>query len=376
MRGQARQAIALLFLLSALGCALQTPPPATVLAKPSEHRQQMGALAFIAYLGEQVTGSDDEVERVLAPCLVDELARQPLTQKRWTLAWGPAVYKFALAELDDNMLYVVRDADNPAHLTIATRGTNAPAILDWLVEDFDVVDQVAWPVGQPPADAKISKGTSEGLTILLEKMVPEAGPAPGVTLEEFLAADAKRLAPVPLALELTGHSLGGALAPTLALYLKDTQPSWDPTGQAEISVTPLAGPTAGNAAFAAYSDTRLGAATDRLHNPFDIVPLAWNVGTMRTIPKLYPPPSRANRLESTAIRVACDLVRHKGYTQIKAEEPALPGLLNPAATSFVEQVGWQHTCGYRCALGLVEPTFLPVTLDCKTPPTNPCPSCP
>lgn len=353
------------------GAAPPTAAPAIDVAK----RQEMAALAFLAYVGESLKGSDDEVEQILAPCLAAELSRQPLTQHRWQLAWGPAVYKFALAELDDNMLYVARDSHDPAHLAIATRGTNAPAILDWLVEDFDVVDQVAWPVGQPPRGAKISKGTSEGLAILL-RITPAAGPVPNQTLLEFLAAEGQKLQPTPLRLDVTGHSLGGALSPTLALYLKDTQSSWDPTGKATLAVAPLAGPTAGNKTFATYSDSRLGFDVDRLHNPLDVVPLAWNVGTMKTIPKLYPPPARANRLEADVIRAACDLVRHKGYTQIAPRAPALPPQLNPTATTFAAQVGWQHTCGYRCALGLVEPTYLPVTLDCKTTPPDPCPVCP
>lgn len=85
------------------GCHL--PPPATApaglpagtpAAAPVDDPavKEMAALAFIAYLGEKVTGSDEEVERQLAPCLEAELAKQPLTQGRWTLAWGPAVYRF------------------------------------------------------------------------------------------------------------------------------------------------------------------------------------------------------------------------------------------------------------------------------------------
>lgn len=377
MRSRAFRLLGCCLIALLAACArpsVEPQPVSTVTVTP--HQREMGALAFLAYLGEKLKGSDEEVERILAPCLVTELARQPLTQNRWSLAWGPAVYKFALAELDDNMLYLVRDAANPAHLAIATRGTNAKAILDWLVEDFDVVDQVGWPVGQPPADAKISKGTSEGLTILLKKMIPEAGPAPGVTLEEFLAAEAKRLAPTPLALEVTGHSLGGALAPTLALYLKDTQSSWDPTGKATIQTTPLAGPTAGNAAFAEYSDQRLGAAVDRLHNPLDEVPLAFNVASMKTMADLYEPLAKADAPLRAAIDVACDLVKHKGYTQIQAQAAPLAGKLFDGEKSFTGQLGWQHTCGYHCALGLAEPTFLPITLDCKTVPADPCPVCP
>lgn len=348
-----------------------TPPTVTEAATPK--RQEMAALAFIAYLGESLEGSDDEVERQLFPCMTRELARQPLTRDRWTLAWGPAVYKFAFAELDDNMMYVVRDAANPAHLAIAVRGTNAKAILDWLVEDFEVHGQVAWPYGSPPSGAKIARGTYDGLRIL-QAMKPASGPAPDQTLGEFLAAEAKRLG--PLQIDVTGHSLGGALSPTLTLWLADTRSSWDPSGAAQLAVYPLAGPTAGNADFAAYSDSRIGAATDRLHNPLDVVPLAWNVETMGTIADLYEPLTRANAIERALIHGARDLVKHKGYTQIRPDAPPLASALARAEASFLEQVGWQHTCGYHCALGLVGPAFLPVTLDCKTDPPSSCPVCP
>jgi hypothetical protein len=82
----------------------------------------MAALAFIAYLGEQLEGSDDDVERLLAPCMESELGKQPLTRNRWSLAWGPAVYKFAIAELDDNMMYVVREALRLGHVNISDPG--------------------------------------------------------------------------------------------------------------------------------------------------------------------------------------------------------------------------------------------------------------
>ncbi len=205
-------------------------------------------------------------------------------------------------------------------------------------------------------------------------MTAEAGPAPGVDLAAFLAAEAR--ARPGLRLDVTGHSLGGALAPTLALWLADTKPSWDPGGRARIAVYPLAGPTAGNAAFAAYSDSRISAATVRVHNPLDVVPLAWNAGTLGTIPGLYEPLTRPGKALRDLVEAGRLLVAHKHYTQIRPEAPPLPAALNAAAPDFLQQVGWQHTCGYRCALDLVEPDFLPVTLDCETAPPNPCPVCP
>jgi len=375
----------LLAVLAAVpGCSTRQLPapasPATATSPgsappPPEQRRQLAALAFISYLGEQLTGSDDEVERELAPCLTRELAGQPLTRDTWTLAWGPAVYRFSIGHFDDNMMYVVRNAGDPAQLAIVVRGTNAKSILDWLVEDFDVDDQVAWETGNPPpSGAKISKGTSEGLHILLT-MTAEGGPAPGQTLGAFLTTQAQ--GHPALKVSVVGHSLGGALATALAQWLKDTQPSWDPARAARIGVYALAGPTAGNAELAGYYDSQLGPATERVHNPYDIVPLAWNVQTLGQIPDLYEPLIRADAALRALLDGLRDLVKDRGYTQVKADAPPLPGAaIDSAKPSFPEQAGWQHTCGYRCPLGLVGTKFLPVTLDCRTRPAPHCPVCP
>jgi triacylglycerol lipase len=365
-----------------LGCRPQQPgtvpqeiSPAAGSEPGLSKRQEMAALAFIAYLGEQLKGSDDEVERQLAPCMESELAKQPLTRSRWSLAWGPAVYKFAFADLDDNMMYVVRDVNDPAHLAVVVRGTNAKAILDWIVEDFEVAGQVPWPYGNAPGQAKISKGTSDALKIL-QAMAPAGGPAPNQTLTRFLAAQAQTHP--RLLVDVAGHSLGGLLSATLTLWLADTRSEWDPAGKATLAAHALAGPTAGNAAFAAYSDSRIGGITDRMHNPFDVAPLAWNYETMGTIASLYGEVAPPDELERGLLDVVRDLVKHKGYSQIKPAEPALSGALNTQATEFAAQGAWQHTCGYHCALGLTGSTFLPVTLNCQTgsEPPPPCPVCP
>ena len=133
-----------------------------------EQQREMLALSFVAYTGELLTGPDSEVETRLVRCLRSELDVQPLTTGKWDLVWGPAVYKFADATLDDNMMYVVRDASDPAHLVVAVRGTNGKAILDWLKEDLEVFHTEKWAYGEPPPhlDPRISRGTHTGLDIL------------------------------------------------------------------------------------------------------------------------------------------------------------------------------------------------------------------
>ncbi|MGH9905070.1 MAG: lipase family protein [Pyrinomonadaceae bacterium] len=57
-------------------------------------------------------------------------------------------------------------------------------------------------------------------------------------------------APTPIS--VTGHSLGGALSPAVALWLSDTKAQWDPSGRSSLACLPSAGPTSGDQAFATY----------------------------------------------------------------------------------------------------------------------------
>lgn len=322
-------------------------------APVTEEKKQMATLAFLAYLGDDLKGSDEEVENKLDECVTSALQTQEGVGN-WSLAWGPAVYHFSHAKLDDNMMYVVRDTSTPSTLAIVVRGTNSKALLDWLVEDFEVIREVPWTTGSAPANAKISRGTSEGLKILTT-MTAEGGPVPGQTLVQFLEQEASRH-PGGLDLYVTGHSLGGALSPALALWLSETLGS-----KARISVYPLAGPTPGNAEFAAYYDgSAIGNTTERMWNPYDLVPLAWEHETMETWADLYEPVTRANAVERGLIDALMAVTKDKGYTQIEASQPALSGAIYTGEKiGWASEAGWQHHCGYQCALGINVLTSVP-----------------
>jgi len=349
------------------GCQSNVPQPVTAVQPPTPEQREMATLSFLAYLGDALEGSDEWVEKHLDPCMSEALRRQE-GMDRWELAWGPAVYHFSLGKLDDNMMYVVRDKADPARLVVAVRGTNLKSILDWLVEDFDVVDQVAWPTGTPPGQPKTSKAISEGLQIL-RSMTPEGGPVPNVTLTDFLQAETGKY-PRGLRLDVTGHSLGGALAPALALLLSETL-----TDKARISVFPLAGPTSGNADFAAYYQSALGSSTQRLWNPFDLVPRAWNHESMGKMEDLYEPLTRANPAERVLIDGLRSLVKDKGYTQIDTTRDSLSGAVYTGSGTKMDwaaEAGWQHHCGYQCALGISVLSSVP---KCQSKrPEFPCPS--
>jgi hypothetical protein len=305
----------------------------------------------------------------------DELARQPLTKDSYQLVWGPAVYRFELADYDDNMMYVVRGIEDPSVLVISVRGTNSVAILDWLLEDLDVAHTVPWPYGTPIDRFKprLSRATWEGLNVL-QTMTPYSeaegeGPALQRFLQQTVSSQGIRQ------IWVTGHSLGGALAPTLALWLNDTREQWDSHNQVALHVVALAGAPPGNGDFASYSDARLGDLTRRLHNPYDAVPHAWNEASLSQIPYLYADANIDAPLSvKAAVLAAKALSAGHDYTQIRRDAPALPGAIFAGERSFIEQVTWQHTCGYRCSLNLGE-SLLPITEDCTTTPPRDCLQC-
>lgn len=338
-----------------LGCGSQGVTTPVTVASPDKFQTEMARLAFLAYIGDALTGHYDQVETELAGCMDTALQKYA---NNWMLAWGPVVYHFPITELDDNMMYVVREKANPFNLVIVVRGTNPPSLTDWLVEDFDVVDQVSWPAGS--GQPKISKAISEGLH-RLQEMAPAKDPKASLT--QFLTHEATASFP-GLRVNVAGHSLGGALAPTLALWLHDTQSTWDPQGKAHLEIYPLAGPTAGNADFATYYDSVFGDATYRMWNPFDVVPLAWNHESMGKMADLYEPLTRANLIERGLIDGLRSLTWDKGYTQIDPTQPPLSGAIYPGkhdkGADWADEAAWQHHCGYECALGIrIDPAVFP-----------------
>jgi lipase (class 3) len=139
-------------------------------------------------------------------------------------------------------------------------------------------------------------------------MAAQMSPVPALDLRPTLPAAIDRLGDLDLlaflktesdasgeALDVavTGHSKGGALAPAVALWLKDALASgrpaerWDATGRARISCHAFAGPTPGNAGFARRLDDVLGADHHHLRNVKDVVTHAWQADELGQIPGLY-----------------------------------------------------------------------------------------
>ena len=179
-------------------------------------------------------------------------------------------------------------SQNLATYVVAIDGTNSNSTYDANKED-DWVDancMAKWPFAVPffptlhdpwksnPPPA-VSAGTAIGVSNLLQMADPVKG-----GLQSFLT----NVASATSTLILAGHSLAGALSPTLALYL---YPEPQNSGWKQIVVLPTAGPSPGNEPFtklfgAAYPLVSSGVGgpyanwNTNYANALDVVPHAWN----------------------------------------------------------------------------------------------------
>jgi hypothetical protein len=160
--------------------------------------------------------------------------------------------------------------------------------------------------------------------------------------------------PGALNVVVAGHSKGGALAPALALWLEEARASgavaerWDTNGSAQVSCYAFAGPTPGNAAFAARVGRMLGARYQHLRNANDVVTHAWQDDELRAIPGLY---GVHSVIFDPLIRLIASQVKQFGYSQTRAFVRSFVGGLGvgrPFGVQFIHQ----HMEAYLDEIGL------------------------
>jgi len=286
-------------------------------------QQAIFAVGAFAGLSSSVTG--DDPDRATLELISTGLRNAAGTIGTWNVVWGPSVVMQPIGSaVAMNTMYVAQSAANRSQYVIAIAGTNPKSVLDWIIEDGFVHWQVPWVYAPLEArGAKIALGTAIGLGILETMKPSSAVPGGGSTLVEFLATVTRN----PVQISVVGHSLGGALAPTAALWLADTQgfrSHWDPHRNATLSALPTAGPTAGNSAFAAYSGKKLGARLTPYYNTLDVVPHAWQASMLAEIPGIYVPHIPKLPVIERLVDLALQLSAAGDYTTLPGLTP-LPG---------------------------------------------------
>lgn len=286
--------------------------------------QQAFALSMYSNQLVKIAGNTPDSKASLENRLLEYLnkaleARQAEMGK-WDIVWGPAVFVNLVYQqshddkgIADNVLFVARKQSSPPVYVVATAGTNKYSKYGRDVEDGDVANTTTWAhafkgifsgFGNPPGSGTpcLSKGTALGVQALLTT-VPEGKTNPSdpnpVTIDKFLAH-------VPSAgatLIFTGHSLGGALAPALALALfNKVGGPLDKDSWGVVHTLPTAGATPGNNDFVGAFKDMFTPSTDGedpskgevwnwdIANPKDFVPMAWIPSEMAAVP---PPVSDA-----------------------------------------------------------------------------------
>ena len=365
-------------------------------AEPSyDINQQVFTLSYLSNAAAGLKGDASQLEQRFTTratqFLADDRIRGMIGD--WSIAWGPVVFEFCddPARLVEKAFCAAIDkaterATNAAFIArrkgaggdtyvLGIAATNFISGFDWLVEDAGVRRTKKWTFGQVPKGLKprISFGTATGIKILMSLK----DPATGQTIEQFLDQAASK----NNALYIAGHSLAGALSPTLALAYFNEDAALDKSEWKSVEVYPSAGATPGNGDFSKlfskiFPVTQSGSQPYSLWNAdiwnsLDVVPHAWNEGgpilfhkpgTLAEVPVLY-----GDDLDLLGKATVLNLVEGarllalgNHYTSIPPREPQpvagrLTGTLTDKVVTFKDFLGqmvYQHVDAYAKLIGI------------------------
>ncbi|OJT19031.1 hypothetical protein BO221_36555 [Archangium sp. Cb G35] len=336
------------------------------MASPTDNQKKIFAVAALANIGNTQSG-------LFAPADTLNGIKTALSTMQgqigtWDVVWGPSLSLGLDSKgnlVSNNTMYVAQKA-NTHDYVIGIAGTSGNSPVDFLVEDNWVTSTVLWSTvigsvapsaARDAGNAAISQGTAIGLNNLLSTMPWIGIPGALSTIESFLAAESSK---GPMNLTVCGHSLGGALAPALALYLQNTKSTWDENGSSTVITMPVAGPTPGNGDFASYLSKTV--TVQGFYNPFDVVPHAWAPTDLGQIPKLYVPQIpecwEVDALGLVAVGLSV-VGTGTGSPYTPTARATLDGAKictdiitgGDAFKDFLAQLGYQHLNAYATLLG-------------------------
>lgn len=346
--------------------------PVSNVPRPWDLRQEMVALSLLAYTGSATVHDD--------PARVGELICGFLDQYsahmgHWEFVWGPAVAPGKIADL--HLAFMVRHREQPNEVALVIRGTNPLALENIIVEVDGISTQVPWPYsGSRKIDGSpmIAEGVAHGLEGLLGMTPPAGLPGEGQDILTYLHGVQTQLDDdTEVHLHVTGHSLGGTLASTLALLLQDALDNQVLSKQIGLKLADstvigcyaVAGFTPGNADFARFFNATVKE-HQRIYNTLDAVPLMYAKQDLERVPALYKPDLRSV-LMSIGVKSTIKKLDDAGleYTQVMADAPGLPGTLSTTTGTYIAEMLWQHTEGYVELLDLEDCIDVMAILEAK-----------
>jgi hypothetical protein len=202
----------------------------------------------------------------------------PLTTGgQWKCIWGPAQNSDE-ANLAFVAGYSPKGATTPQYICVTLRGTDVDVHDIWgkfeqIYEDLDAPFQSPMPWA-PNDPSRIADGSLEALTIIQNLT------SGGRTLAKYLQSFFADPAHAGVKCLVTGHSLGGCLTTLVAPWMLDLLAGYKGT----IQPITFAAPTAGDANFAMYYDSKFPLAR-RYQNSLDVIPLGF--GSLGSIDSIY-----------------------------------------------------------------------------------------
>ncbi|MBI3237628.1 MAG: hypothetical protein HYZ43_02090 [Flavobacteriia bacterium] len=295
------------------------------------------ALSEIAYLGPDDSGNADPIKTIVVnaasttydPTSYDPNASTPLapnTPIPSTVVWGPAY--LATPESDTYSLMYITQVTGSNEYFVVIRGTNFGSTFSWYSEDFATYATLPlnslWGGRYISSDITISQATYTGVNDLMQLVDPNLN----VSAFDFLQA-AVLAAPsddLPF-VYVTGHSLGGTLAPAFYAYLSLWLPS-DTANYGNMAMWTFAGLTSGGSNFASYIDSLNPENFEwRIQNSLDIAPFLFegklDHGIPLTVYNIYTPyhtPINPNFLPSITHDYLSDLFKWANWTSTRTPD--------------------------------------------------------
>jgi hypothetical protein len=322
--------------------------------------QEMMTLSAIAYAGENTNNY-----LLIKQAIEQELAASSLLGGNFKLVWLGISPDWA------NLMYVARDSRETARFAVVVRGTDWNFLTDWK-DDFDVIDTHDWPTANPPnSSIYVAQGSWDGLQALLAttsnvfNMTPPSIVMP-TPMELFFMAEALGSTyDTDIDIFVTGHSLGGAMATVVGLWLADTTSKWVlRPNKVNFKTYTFASPTVGNQDFVSYyngqtGNTQVQWQAFRVYNEQDAIPFGY--GNLGSLPENGIPLTFFFGLElvSAIVVVQTALTEAKvSYVQVESTSNGTavglsnnppsskwpPSCNNPAAdwTDYACWVGYEH----------------------------------
>lgn len=258
------------------------------------------------------------------------------------VVWGPEelISGFGISY---SSMFVAYDLLPEAYIVVI-RGTNFESLKSWIGEDFEIHKAVRFRrfVKAAPANAKISKGTCNGMEDLIK--LKQRNNDLVSFLKKIVASKSIK------GFYVTGHSLGGTLTPPFYAYLCSEIFGGKPPAEIASSPYSFAGLTPGDSSFNNYLQTYLRPADTlwRFVNPLDVAPGLWQGGDSigsRYIPisAMYTPYALQYGIpESELIDYMLYRASRNRYRQPSASAYHLTPAFNSTQNTWISQAEYQH----------------------------------